>query len=446
MTERLLELVEQKAYAKLRGELIECNEADIAAFLEELTDKHEMIRIFRVLPKDMAADVFAFLPIEEQQQIITSMTDREAGAILSNLFADDAADLMEEMPAGVVKRLLANTDAETRQNINQLLRYPEDSAGSIMTVEFADLKAALTVEEAIAKLRKIGVDKETIYTCYVLDPQRRLIGAVSLRKLLLSRDEEKIEDIMEERPISTHTLMDQEEVALMFQKYDFTSMPVVDSENRLVGIITVDDIVDIMQQEATEDIEKMAAITSTDVPYMREGVFETFKKRIPWLLLLMISAAFTGEIIQMYESALAACVVLTSFIPMLMGTGGNAGGQASATIIRGLSLDEIEFSDFFRVVWKELRVALLCGVTLAAANFVKLLVVDRVTPMIALVVCITLIATLIAAKFVGAALPILAKKIGMDPAVVASPIITTILDILSLVIYFRIAVELLLLG
>jgi len=280
----------------------------------------------------------------------------------------------------------------------------------------------------------------------VLDPQRRLIGAVSLRKLLLSRDEEKIEDIMEERPISTHTLMDQEEVALMFQKYDFTSMPVVDSENRLVGIITVDDIVDIMQHEATEDIEKMAAITSTDVPYMREGVFETFKKRIPWLLLLMISAAFTGEIIQMYESALAACVVLTSFIPMLMGTGGNAGGQASATIIRGLSLDEIEFSDFFRVVWKELRVALLCGVTLAAANFVKLLVVDRVTPMIALVVCITLIATLIAAKFVGAALPILAKKIGMDPAVVASPIITTILDILSLVIYFRIAVELLLLG
>lgn len=446
MIERWQELVQEKAYAELRRELVEYNEADIAAFLEELTDRHELIRVFRVLPKDMAADVFAFLDIEVQQQIIASMTDREAGDILSNLFADDAADLLEEMPANVVKRLLANTDAETRQNINHLLRYPEDSAGSIMTVEFVDLKAALTVQEAIQKLRKIGVDKETIYTCYVLDPQRKLIGTVSLRKLLLSQDEEKIEAIMEERPITTHTLMDQEEVALMFQKYDFTSMPVVDSENRLVGIITVDDIVDIMQQEATEDIEKMAAITSSDMPYMRTGVFETFKKRVPWLLLLMISAAFTGEIIQMYESALAACVVLTSFIPMLMGTGGNAGGQASATIIRGLSLDEIEFGDFFRVVWKELRVALLCGVVLAAANFVKLLVVDQVGPMIALVVCITLVATLIAAKLIGSALPILAKKVGFDPAVMASPLITTILDTLSLIIYFQVATSLLQIG
>lgn len=439
MIERLQKMVEDKEYARLRQEVVEYNEADIAAFLEELTDQHELIRVFRILPKDMAADVFAFLEIDVQQQIISSMTDHEAGDILNNLFADDAADLLEEMPASVVKRLLANTDADTRRDINHLLRYPDNTAGSIMTVEFVDLKAALTVKAAIEKLRKVGVDKETIYTCYVLDPQRKLIGTVSLRKLLLSPDDAKIEDIMEEHLITANTLTDQEEVAHMFQKYDFTSMPVVDSENRLVGIITVDDIVDILQQEATEDIEKMAAITSSDVPYMRTGVFETFKNRVPWLLLLMISAAFTGEIIQSYESSLAACVVLTSFIPMLMGTGGNAGGQASATVIRGLSLGEIEFSDFFRVVWKELRVALLCGVLLTAANFVKLMVVDQVTVPVALVVCVTLVATLIVAKLVGSALPILAKKVGVDPAVVASPIITTILDILSLVIYFRVA-------
>ena len=298
MTERFRELVEAKEYARLRQEFVECNEADIAAFLEELSDQHELIRVFRILPKDMAADVFAFLEIDIQQKIITSMTDHEAGDILSNLFADDAADLLEEMPASVVKRLLANTDAETRRDINHLLRYPEDSAGSIMTVEFVDLKAALSVKEAIEKLRKVGVDKETIYTCYVLDPQRKLIGTVSLRKLLLSQDDAKIEDIMEENLITVNTVTDQEEVALMFQKYDFTSMPVVDSENRLVGIVTVDDIVDILQQEATEDIEKMAAITSTDVPYMRTGVFETFKKRIPWLLLLMISAIFTERVID----------------------------------------------------------------------------------------------------------------------------------------------------
>lgn len=439
MTERFMELVEAKEYARLRQEFSECNEADIAAFLEELSDQHELIRVFRILPKDMAADVFAFLDIDIQQKIIASMTDHEAGDILSNLFADDAADLLEEMPASVVKRLLANTDAETRRNINHLLRYPEDSAGSIMTVEFVDLKAALSVKEAIEKLRKVGVDKETIYTCYVLDPQRKLIGTVSLRKLLLSPDDAKIEDIMEEHLITANTLMDQEEVALMFQKYDFTSMPVVDSENRLVGIVTVDDIVDILQQEATEDIEKMAAITSTDVPYMRTGAFETFKKRIPWLLLLMISAIFTERVIDSYTTALAACVVLTQFIPMLMGTGGNAGGQASATIIRGLSLGEIEFSDVWSVIWKELRVALLCGITLAAASFVKLMFVNQVGASVSLVVCITLVFTLLVAKLVGCCLPILAKKVGMDPAVVASPIVTTILDILSLVIYFRFA-------
>ncbi len=439
MTERFQELVEAKEYARLRQEFAECNEADIAAFLEELSDQHELIRVFRILPKDMAADVFAFLEIDIQQKIITSMTDHEAGDILSNLFADDAADLLEEMPASVVKRLLANTDAETRRDINHLLRYPEDSAGSIMTVEFVDLKAALSVKEAIEKLRKVGVDKETIYTCYVLDPQRKLIGTVSLRKLLLSPDNAKIEDIMEEHLITANTLMDQEEVALMFQKYDFTSMPVVDSENRLVGIVTVDDIVDILQQEATEDIEKMAAITSTDVPYMRTGAFETFKKRIPWLLLLMISAIFTERVIDSYTAALATCVVLTQFIPMLMGTGGNAGGQASATIIRGLSLGEIEFRDILSVVWKELRVAFLCGVTLAAASFVKLMFLNRVGLEVSLVVCITLVFTLLVAKLVGCCLPIFAKKVGMDPAVVASPIVTTILDILSLVIYFRFA-------
>lgn len=440
--EEIRALLETKQYTRLRQKLSEMNEADVAATLEEL-EETEQLKVFRILPKDMAADVFSYMEVEAQQYIITSLSERDAGNIIDNLMADDATDLLEEMPANIVKKLLSVTSPETRRDINNLLRYPDDSAGSIMTVEFVDLKESLTVEQAIERIRNIGVDSETINICYVLDARRKLIGTVALRYLLLSQPDEIIGEIMHENVISINTMMDQEEVAHQFQKYDFTSMPVVDNENRLVGIITVDDIVDIMEQEATEDIEKMAAILPTDKSYMRTGVFETWKKRIPWLLLLMISATFTGRIIANFEDALSVYVVLTAFIPMLMDTGGNAGGQASVTIIRGLSLDEIEFSDIWRVVFKEIRVAFLCGVTLAIANFAKLMLLDRVGLQVALVVCLTLVAVVLIAKIVGCTLPMLAKKIGFDPAVMASPFITTIVDAISLLIYFDIATRLL---
>jgi magnesium transporter len=391
----------------------------------------------------MAADVFAYLSIETEQMIITALTDREAANIINNLMADDATDLMEEMPAGVVKKLLANASAETRRDINHLLRYPEDSAGSIMTVEFVDLKVHLTVAQAIERIRRTGIDKETINICYVLDAERHLIGTVSLRYLLLRKADEVIGDFMNDNIISVNTMTDQEEVAQLFSKYDFTAMPVVDNENRLVGIITIDDVVDIMQEEATEDIEKMAAILPTDKPYMKTGVFETWKKRIPWLLLLMISATVTGKIITHYENALGTYIVLTAFIPMLMDTGGNAGGQASVTIIRGLSLNEIEFHDMIKVIWKEIRVAAMCGITLAAANFVKIMLIDHVSVSVALVVCLTLLLAVLFAKLVGCTLPMFAQKVGFDPAVMASPFITTIVDALSLAIYFKIATGLL---
>lgn len=442
--EKIREYVEHKQYAKIRTEIQEMNEADVAAMLEDLDlPAAEMIKVFRMLPKAMAADVFAFLPIEVEQAIITSLTDREAANIIENLFADDAADLMEEMPANVVKRLLAQTTPETRRDINHLLQYPEDSAGSIMTVEFVDLKENYTVEQAIARIRVVGIDKETINTCYVTNQHRTIKGTISLRILLLASPQDRVGDLMEENVITINTLMDQEEVARQFQKYDFDAMPVVDSENRLVGIITVDDIMDVMVQEATEDIEKMAAITPTDKPYTSTGVFETFRKRIPWLLFLMISATFTGGIISRYENALAAYVVLTSYIPMFMDTGGNAGGQVSVTVIRSISLGEIEFRDLPQVIWKEIRVAVLCGVTLAVVNFVKLLLLDRVGSQVALIVCLTLVVTVLAAKIVGCVLPMIAKKIGFDPAVMASPFITTIVDALSLVIYFQIATRVL---
>ena len=436
------ELLDSKQYTRLRQMLSELNDADIAALLEKM-EEQDMLKVFRILPKDLAADVFSYMDVDNQQFIITSLSDRDAANIVDNLMADDAADLMEEMPANVVKKILANASPETRRDINHLLRYPEDSAGSIMTVEYVDLKENLTVDEAIARIRKIGVDSETINICYVLDSRRKLVGTVALRYLLLSQPDEVISDIMHENVISISTMMDQEEVARQFQKYDFTAMPVVDNENRLVGIITVDDIVDILQEEATEDIEKMAAIVPSDKPYMKTGVLETWKKRIPWLLLLMVSATFTGRIIASYESALSACMVLSTFIPMLMDTGGNAGSQASVSIIRGISLDEIRFYDLPGVIWKEARVALLCGVTLSAANFVKLMLFDRVAVQVAFVICITLVVTVFVAKIVGCSLPMLAKKIGFDPAVMASPFITTIVDALSLVIYFQIATVLL---
>ena len=422
--------------------LAELNDADIAVLLEEL-EEQDMLKVFRILPKDLAADVFSYMDVDNQQFIITSLSERDAAGIVDNLMADDAADLMEEMPANVVKKILANASPETRRDINHLLRYPEDSAGSIMTVEYVDLKENLTVDEAIARIRKIGVDSETINICYVLDSRRKLVGTVALRYLLLSQPDEIIADIMHENVISINTLMDQEEVARQFQKYDFTAMPVVDNENRLVGIITVDDIVDILQEEATEDIEKMAAIVPSDKPYMKTGVLETWKKRIPWLLMLMVSATFTGRIIASYETALSACMVLSTFIPMLMDTGGNAGSQASVSIIRGISLDEIQFADLPGVIWKEARVSLLCGATLSAANFVKLMLFDRVGVMVALVICLTLIVAVFVAKIVGCTLPMFAKKVGFDPAVMASPFITTIVDALSLIIYFQIATRLL---
>ena len=438
MFNKINELLENKLYMEARREIAEMNPVDIAALIEEFPED-ERNKIFRLLPKSLAADVFSYLPIELEQDIIVALSDKEAGHILDNLNADDAADLIDEMPANVVKKLLANADPETRRDINHLLQYPDDSAGSIMTVEFMDLKESYTVEQSLRKIRLEGIDKETINTCYILNSHRRLLGAISLRRLLLSDPVEKMINIMEDHVISVSTQADQEEVALLFQKYDFTSIPVVDSENRLVGIITVDDIVDILQQEATEDIEKMAAITPTDKPYMKTGIFETWKKRIPWLLILMISATFTGRIISHYEAALASYVVLTAFIPMLMDTGGNAGSQASVSIIRGLSLNEIDYSDTLKILFKELFVGILIGIPLAAANFIKPLVIDRVSVTIAMVVCFTLIVTVIFAKLVGCSLPVLAKRLGFDPAVMASPFITTIVDALSLMMYFKIA-------
>ncbi|MBR6769905.1 MAG: magnesium transporter [Lachnospiraceae bacterium] len=440
--EGIRELLEAKQYTRLRQRMADMNIADIAVVMEKL-EEEELLKVFRILPKSMAADVFSYLEVDSQQFIITSLSDREAANIINNLMADDATDLLEEMPANIVKKLLANASAETRRDINHLLRYPEDSAGSIMTVEYVDLKENMTVEEAIQRIRQRGVDSETINICYVLDSQRTLVGTVALRYLLISAPDAVIGDIMHENVVYLNTLMDQEEVARQFQKYDFTSMPVADNEGRLVGIITVDDVVDIMQEEATEDIEKMAAIVPSDKPYMKTGVLETWKKRIPWLLLLMISATFTGSIITSFEEALGVFPILTAFIPMLMDTGGNAGGQASVTIIRGLSLNEIHYFDVPKILFKELRVALLCGATLMGAYFAKLMVWDRVALDVALVVCLTLLATITIAKMIGCTLPVMAKRLGFDPAVMASPFITTIVDALSLLIYFGIATRIL---
>ena len=446
MTEtELMAFIEEKRYNDLRATLSEQNEADIAALLEDLP-KEVQLKTFRLLPKDMAADVFAFLPTDVEQEIITSLTDSEATAIIDNLMADDAADLMEEMPANVVKRLLSHASPDTRRDINHLLKFPEDSAGSIMTVEFVDLRENLTVAEALDRIRKTGIDRETINNCYVLDSARRLTGMVALRTLILSDKEDLIRDIMEENVISVETMMDQEEVARMISKYDFSSIPVVDSEDRLVGIITVDDIIDIIEEEATEDIQKMAAILPSDDPYDRMSPVDLWKKRIGWLLLLMVSATFTGKIITSYESSLQAYIILTAFIPQLMDTGGNCGSQTSTTIIRALSLNEINFGDIARVIWKEFRTALICGSTLAVANFIKLLIIDRAEPMVALVVCLTMICAVICANLAGCMLPMIAKKFGFDPAVMASPMLTTIIDALTLSIYFQVAVHVLRIG
>ena len=449
LVKKVIELIEDKKYVLVKNEFADMNEADIAEVLEELQEElptQEFIRVFRLLPKDIAADVFAHLPVEIEQYIINSLTDKETTNFIENMFADDAADLMEEMPASVVRRILALASDETRNDINHLLKYPEDSAGSIMTVEFADLKENITVKQALERIRKIGIDKETINTCYVLDLQRHLVGSVTLRTLLLGNPDAIVSDIMDENVITVSTLDDQETVARQFQKYDFMAMPVVDSENRLVGIITVDDILEIIEEEATEDMEKMAAILPSDKSYFRTGIFETFKSRIPWLLILMISATITGTIIDSFEAKLAGITGLVAFIPMLMDTGGNSGGQASVTIIRAISLNEVEFKDIFRVIWKEIRVAVLCGLTLAVVNFIRVLIMNALGTgitheaiMVNITVCITLCITVMCAKLVGCMLPILANQLGFDPAVMASPFITTIVDAISLVLFLKIA-------
>jgi magnesium transporter len=450
MENEILELIEEKKYTKLRSMLSEMNPADIAQILEE-APKKELPVIFRILQKELAAEVFSYLESDMQQVLIEAFSDAELREVLDELFMDDAVDIIDEMPASVAKRILKQTDAETRKMINKLLAYPDDSAGSIMTTEYIDLKKNMTVSDAFERIRKIGTDTETIYTCYVTDRSRRLIGIVTVKDLLLNSQDTVIDDIMEENIIFANTLDDKEEVAGQFEKYDLMALPVVDKENRLVGIITVDDAIDVIQEEATEDIDKMAAILPSDKTYFKTSVFSTFKARIPWLMLLMLSATFTGAIISSFEEKLTALPALIAFIPMLMGTAGNSGSQSSVTIIRGLSLGDIEFADFFKVLWKELRVALMCSITLAAVNFIKLLLVDHMLLssfdgkwLIEIsVVCLTLAFTVIVSKLFGSALPIVAKKIGFDPAVMASPFITTIVDAISLMIYFGVAMWLL---
>ena len=445
LAEQVEDLVSRKRYAELRDLLLPLEAADIAWLFDELDEKAPHL-IFRLLPKELAAEVFVELDSDEQEILIRGFSNTELKEVLDELYLDDAVDIVEEMPAGVVKRILQHADPETRKSINEILKYPDDSTGSIMTTEFVDLKETMTVEDALKRIRRTGPDKETINVSYVIDDERRLIGLLTIRTLLLAEEDDVIGDIMERNFIAVRTLDDQETTARALSKYDFLALPVVDTENRLVGIVTVDDAMDVLQEEVTEDMEKMAAMLPSDKPYLKTATFETYKARIPWLLLLMISATFTGQIISSFESALAAATILTAYIPMLMDTGGNCGSQASVTVIRGLSLGEIEFSDIFRVIWKEIRVAAVCGCTLAAANFIKLMLVDRmlfhnamVTIPVAAVICCTMVCTVLCAKLVGCSLPLLAKKIGFDPAVMASPFITTIVDALSLLIYFQIA-------
>ena len=444
----VIKLLNQRKFAELKLIMNEMNPTDIAAIFDE-AEPRDIPILFRLLPKELAAETFAYLDSDQQEQLIMAFSDREIREMVDQLFLDDTVDIIEEMPANVVSRVLKNTDEATRRQINELLAYPDDSAGSLMTPEFVYLNKGMTVGQAIQKIRQVGVAKETIYTCYVTEA-RKLIGVISLSDLITAQDDTKIEDLMSENIISVKTKDDKEEVAATLAKYDLLALPVVDGENRLVGIVTVDDAIDVLQDENTEDIEKMAAILPTDKPYFKTGVFETFFKRIPWLLLLMVSATFTGMIITGFEAKLAASVVLTAFIPMLMDTGGNAGGQASVTIIRGMFLGDIELKDVLGVIWKETRVSLLCGITLAVVNFGKIMLVDRlilgnteITAMVALVVCLTLVLAVFIAKLIGCSLPIAAKAIGFDPAVMASPFITTIVDAISLLAYFLIAQALL---
>ena len=447
----ILKMVEDKKYATLRDILITMNPADIAGIFNSLEDKRIPL-MFRLLPKELAAETFVEMEPEDQALLIRGFSDNELKEVLDELYVDDAVDIVEEMPANVVRRILAQVDPEMRKSINQILRYPENSAGAWMTTEYVSLQPDMTVEESILRIRRQGVDKETIYTCYVMTKDRKLIGIVTVKDLLLAEDDEMlISDLMldtELISVTTHT--DQEEVARIFSKYDFLALPVVDKENRMVGIVTVDDAIDVMEEEATEDIELMGGMLPSENTYLRSSVWELFKNRIPWMLFLMLSATFTGMIINSFEGALAAQVALTAFIPMLMGTGGNSGSQSSVTIIRALSLDEVEFADLPRVVWKEIRTAVLCGLALAAVCFVKIWLVDRllfnnpdISLMVDAVVCLAMFVTVLLAKTVGAVLPMVAKVLKLDPAVMASPFITSIVDALSLLVYFLFATMLL---
>lgn len=436
--ELLTELLRGKKWRELKDILTEMNEQDIAELFMELEER-DLTLIYRLLPKELAAEVFVNMEPEYQELLIRAFSDTELREVLDELYVDDAVDLIEEMPATLVKRILRHTDPDTRKSINEILRYPEDSAGSLMTIEYVDLKRSLTVADAFTRIRRTGVDKETIYTCYVTDSKRKLKGYVTVKDLLLADETATIREIMEDNVISVNTHEDKEVVADLFQKYDLVVLPVVDRENRLVGIITVDDAIDVLQEEITEDMELMAGITPTDKPYLKMGVFENFKKRIPWLMLLMVSATFTEKIINHFEGALTACVALTAFIPMLTGTCGNCGNQSSSTIIRGLSLGEIEFRDTLKVVLKEFSIALVCGIALAIVNFIKLMIFDDIGWQVALVVSVTMIAAVVFAKVVGSILPVIAKKIGFDPAVMSSPFISTIVDAVTLLIYFAIA-------
>lgn len=442
ITETIKVLLEEKKYNTLKDILVTLKPYDIAAIFEELQDEKTPV-LFRILPKELAAETFVEMDEDTQEFLIHGFSDNELKEVLDELFIDDAVDIIEEMPANVVKRILKQADKDTRNTINQLLRYPEDSAGSIMTTEFILLRPDMTAEQSIKRIRRTGVDKETIYICYVTDENNKLIGITSVKDLLLSEDDILVADLMEENVISVNTLDDQEKVAQMFSNYNFLALPVVDTENRLVGIVTIDDAIDVIQEEATEDIEKMAAVMPSDKPYMKTSVFGIYQKRIPWLLVLMLSATFTSAIITHFEGALSGAIVLSAFIPMITGTGGNAGSQASVSVIRALSLGEVSFSNAIKVLWKEVRVSILCGITLAAANFAKLMIFDLRGVdnglFIALVVSLTLVGTIIMAKLIGSFLPMLASKFKLDPAVMASPLITTVCDALSLLIYFAIA-------
>ena len=450
LLDEIREMIREKRYADLRDMFLPMESADIAQILEE-AGPEVMPLLYRLLPKETAAEVFVELESESQEMLINGFSNTELKEVLDELYLDDAVDIVEEMPASVVIRILDKATPEMRKSINEILKYPEDSAGSIMNMEFLSLKKDMTVADAFKRIRRIGGELETINILYVTDPTRHLLGVLSVRDLLLAEEDDLIQDIMDPNVVSVNTMDDKEDAAQALSKYDFLAMPVVDKEQRLVGIVTVDDAMDVIEEETTEDFEKMAAMLPSDKPYLKSGIFATWRARLPWLMVLMLSATFTGMILNHYESALAACLVLNSYIPMLSGTGGNSGTQASVAVIRALSLDEVDFSDIFQVLWKELRVSLLCGVCLAGANFVKMQLVDRlllgnaaVTPMVCLVVCLTILFVVVFAKCVGCSLPILAEKIGLDPAVMASPFISTIVDATSLLIYFRFASWLLL--